>query len=161
MFGNRWQGMMLAALVAAGAVGCGDGRVKLSVAPTDGRVVCEGQPVPNVTVFFEPLPDGDNAKTGKSAVGYADGNGAFVLTTYDNNDGAVVGKHRVRVGRPVGANGQGEFKCDCVVNDEVDVMEYQVESGRNSVEIVLKKATKADQVAAAKKPAVNDAEIDD
>jgi len=150
----------LAVLLAATvALGCGDGRTKFDVAPTDGRVHCEGQPVPYVTVYFEPLPDGSKSKTGKSAVGYADEKGTFVLTTYDKSDGAVVGKHRVRVGPPMGASSSG-FKCDCVVSEVNNVTELQVETGRNSFEITLLKATPEQQAAAAQR-AATDAEIDD
>jgi hypothetical protein len=140
--------------------GCGgDGQFK--VAATDGRVVCEGQAVPFVSVFFEPLPGEKTALTGKSAVGYADAEGNFVLTTYSKSDGAVIGKHRVRVAPPAGENGNGKFECPCVVSEREDVMEVQVEAGKNTFEVVLRKATAVDQHKAKKTPDYSDPEVDD
>lgn len=134
-----------AALITMVAAGCGDGREKKDIAPTEGTVMCEGQPVPFVSVFFEPLNQGKNANVGKQAIGHCDDKGHFVLSTYDTDDGAVVGKHRVRVGRPMGEPRPG-FKCDCALNEEVDVMEANVEAGKtNTFEVVLKKANRADK----------------
>jgi hypothetical protein len=147
-------------LLTAALAGCG-GSGEFKVAATDGRVVCEGQPVPFVTVFFEPLPGEKSALTGKSGVGYADAEGNFVLTTYDKDDGAVVGKHRVRVGPPVGENAQGKFQCPCVVSEREDVMEVQVEPGKNTFEVVLRKATPVDVHNAKKLPDYTDPEVDD
>jgi hypothetical protein len=54
--------------------------------------------VPQAFVYFEPLGDGGNsAIVGKGAFVRADDQGRFVLSTYGSCDGAVVGKHRVRV----------------------------------------------------------------
>jgi hypothetical protein len=143
------------------AFGCGSGQVKLPVARTEGRVVCEGQPVPFATVFFEPLPVDKNALAGKQAVGYADEQGNFTLTTYDQNDGAVIGKHRVRVGPPLGDAAKADYQCDCALNPFVDVMEVTIESGRNNIEVRLKKAS-AEELATAKKVAqASNAEVDD
>ncbi len=149
-------------LVSATAIltGCGGGD-QFKVAATDGRVVCEGQPVPYVSVFFEPLPGEKSALTGKSAVGYADAEGRFVLTTYDQDDGAVVGKHRVRVAPPAGENAQGKFECPCVVSEREEVMEVQIEPGQNTFEVVLKKATPVDVHNAKKRPDYSDPEVDD
>jgi hypothetical protein len=151
-----WPLILLTAVLA----GCGGGG-EFKVAATEGRVVCEGQPVPFATVFFEPLHGEKSAITGKSAVGYADAEGHFVLTTYDQNDGAVVGKHRVRVGPPVGENATGKFECPCVVREEEDVMEVQIEPGKNSFEVVLRKATAVDIHNAKKRPDYTDPEVDD
>ncbi len=142
----RRQTCIVSAVLVLAASGCGDGRDKKSVAATEGTVMCEGQPVPFVAVFFEPLAEGKSANVGKQAIGHCDANGRFILSTYDSNDGAVVGKHRVRVGRPMGEARPG-FKCDCALNEEIDVMEAVVESGRtNTFEVVLKKATRADKL---------------
>jgi hypothetical protein len=156
----RFNSRVLAALMLSCTLGCGDGRVKFDLSPTSGRVMCEGQPVAFATVFFEPLPDGEKAITGKQGIGYADANGIFAITTYDQNDGAVIGKHRVRVGRALGEHASS-FKCDCVVNEEVDVMQVEIVGGQeNNIEIILKPGTKKEMLAA-EKAAASDAEIDD
>lgn len=121
-------------------LGCGTGG-EFPTAATTGRVLCEGQPVPSVLVFFEPLQSGKSALVGKQGIGYADADGKFVVSTYGENDGAVIGRHRVRVGPPRGGEPPG-FKCDCVLNSEVDVTEVEVKKGeKNDFELVLKKKT--------------------
>jgi hypothetical protein len=128
------------------ASGCGPGG-SFPVAPTTGRVQCEGQPVPHVTVFFEPLQTGKSALVGKQGVAFAEADGTFAISTYGNNDGAVVGRHRVRVGPPRGGEAPA-FKCPCVLNSEVDVMEVEVKKGqKNQFDVVLKKRTPQDRPA--------------
>jgi hypothetical protein len=111
-------------------------------APASGRVICEGKPVPHVMVFFEPLEmGGQSALVGKQGFAIADENGSFVVSTYGKNDGAVVGQHRVRVGRPHPED-YPNFKCDCYLNAEVDLMQVEVKKGqKNEYELVLKKKT--------------------
>ena len=84
-------------------VGCGSGG-DFPVAPVSGRVLCDGQPVPHAIVFFEPLQSGDSALAGKQGIARAKEDGTFVISTYGTEDGAVVGKHRVRVARPTRMN---------------------------------------------------------
>ncbi len=117
-------------------VGCGTGSFPTS--KVTGKVLCKGTPVANARVFFEPLQTGKSAMVGKSGYGVADKEGAFVLSTYGDGDGAVVGRHRVRVDRAHPEDFPG-FQCDCATNSEVDVMEVDVAAGRlNSFEVVLR-----------------------
>ncbi len=150
-------GVGLAAVLQSGC----DGRTKMNVAKTHGQVLCEGEPVQYATVYFEPLQTGKNANVGKQGIAYADRQGNFVVTTYDTDDGAVVGKHRVRVGRPLGEL-KSDVKCECVLSEEVDVTQVEVEAGKdNTFEIVLKKPASADVKAKIESRAAKDAEIDD
>jgi|GEM_PF-2054304 len=122
--------------------GCG-GSGDFPVAKVTGRVMCEGQPVGGCAVYFEPLRSGGaeaSALVGKPAFAFSQPDGTFVLSTSElgANDGAVVGKHRVRVGR-------GEAKCNCSMNDEMTLMEVEIKAdGNNEFEIVLPKATAQD-----------------
>jgi len=109
-------------------------------APTTGRVICEGQPVPHVIVFFEPMQTGKSALVGKQGVAHAEADGTFFISTYGEKDGAVIGHHRVRVGMPRGDD-HANFKCPCYINPEIDVMEVDVKKGKNEFEVVLKKKT--------------------
>jgi hypothetical protein len=129
-------GITIVALATlSGCSGGGD----FGTAKVTGRVVCEGQPVGNVLVFFEPLTQGDNALVGKQGIGRAGADGTFQVSTYGSNDGAVVGKHRVRVGW---MDGQANGSCPCVVDSENDVMEVEVVAGEsNEFEVVLPKKT--------------------
>lgn len=70
------------------------------VAKTTGKVVCEGEPITLGTVTFTPVGEGD--LLGKPAVGNVQPDGRFVLSTYGDGDGAVIGKHRVNYFAPEG-----------------------------------------------------------
>jgi hypothetical protein len=58
--------------------------------PVKGKVLLKGQPILNGTISFEP----DNG--GREANGNIE-NGTFSLTTFQKDDGAVAGLHRVAV----------------------------------------------------------------
>jgi hypothetical protein len=127
-------------LIPLFCLGCG-GRGDFPLAPTSGRVLCEGKPVPNALVFFEPLRSGESALAGKQGLARTDEKGEFRVSTYGTDDGAVVGKHRVRVGAP-DRESYPDFSCNCVLNPEIDVMNVEVKKGEeNKFEIVLKTKT--------------------
>ena len=118
--------------------GCGSGG-DFPVEPTTGVVMCDGQPVPHVTVFFEPLASGETALAGKQGIGIADENGKFPVSTYAERDGAVLGRHRVRVGRPTG-DSHPDFSCPCQLNPERDVMQVEVKrDGPNDFQVIVNK----------------------
>ncbi|MCC6510000.1 MAG: hypothetical protein IT423_12910 [Pirellulaceae bacterium] len=92
-------------------------------------------------VYFEPIqgPGSEQSLVGKQAFSFSDSEGRFTLTTYDPNDGAVVGKHRVRVGGP-------DAKCQCSLNEERDLMEVEVKAGEENVfTLELPAATASDR----------------
>lgn len=125
--------------------GCGgDGLDHFPTAKTEGTIVCEGKPVPFAMVYFEPLqnPNSTTADVGKPGFDIADENGHFVLSTYGTEDGAVVGKHRVRVDPPNSSRVPPGWSCPCEMNSNVDVTQVDVTEGENSFEIALKKQTK-------------------
>ncbi len=71
-----------------GAAGCSDGRPpRVTVS---GQVLIDGQPLQQGSVQFIP-------KGGRPAVGKIDENGRFTLSTYDTDDGVVLGVHQVAV----------------------------------------------------------------
>ncbi len=150
---RQWR-LVAVAIAVAACGGCSDGRVKKALAPTEGTVMCEGQPVPFVAVFFEPVAKGKDALAGKQGIGYCDEKGHFVISTYDTNDGAVIGHHNVKVGPPMGEPRPG-FKCNCVLNTEVVAQEVDVVDGDNKFEIKLNLATKRDKQIEAREAARN------
>jgi len=125
--------------------GCGSS--EFPVAQVTGRVMCEGQPVGACAVYFEPLRVGGSDATalvGQPGFAFTKPDGTFIISTSEvgAEDGAVIGKHRVRVGR-------GEAKCNCSMNDEKTLMEVEVKAdGKNEFEIVLPKATAQDAMRA-------------
>lgn len=133
--------VVITSLMMIAIAGCGSGLKEFPVAPVKGKVVCNGAPVPYVFVYFEPIQTGKEAIVGKPGFGIADVEGNFVLTTYHEADGAVVGRHRVRVEAPRGDRADG-FSCDCELSDSVDVMEIDIKEDQdNQVEVVLKAKT--------------------
>ncbi|MCA9075988.1 MAG: hypothetical protein KDA93_13255 [Planctomycetaceae bacterium] len=78
--------------------GCGQSQFEM--ADVEGTCTCDGVPMPMGMLVFTPVkpPNLTNDKVhelGKPAHGEIQEDGSFVLSTYGNEDGAVVGKHRV------------------------------------------------------------------
>lgn len=127
--------LYLIGLLGAGCGSSGD----FPVARVTGQVVCDDKPVPFVTVFFEPLQTGNQTLVGKQGIGQADAEGRFSISTYSQADGAVVGKHRVRVMGP-DRDSYPDFSCPCRLDSEVDVAQVEVKSGeKNEFQVVLTK----------------------
>jgi len=82
-------------------VGCGEDFEK-EVAYVSGTVTCGGTPVTEGYVLFTPIvaPGADAMKSGKSARGAINSDGTYIMGTYDDDDGAVLGEHEVRIYRP-------------------------------------------------------------
>ena len=76
-------------------VGCGDSAY--DVAPVRGRVLCNGKPVGSGVIAFTPVGGvaGRTEGSGKPAMANVQSDGTFVLTTYEDGDGALVGEHAV------------------------------------------------------------------
>ncbi len=120
--------------------GCG-GIEEFPRAAATGTVTCEGKGVAKAIVYFEPLMNGNSAVAGKQGFGLTDENGKFVISTYGENDGAVIGKHKVRVGRS-----EGTPKCDCALIPDEPLMEVEVKSDiENNFDLVLHKASAVDR----------------
>jgi hypothetical protein len=144
-------------MTTIGITGCGSDAFPTE--KTRGTVTCEGEPVGNVFVFFEPLKDGESAIVGKQGIGRADENGVFEVSTYGENDGAVVGKHRVRV---AWMDGKADPSCPCLVDSETDVMEVEIKEGEvNEFEVALPKQTRRRQMSLDEMEALDEADDED
>lgn len=79
--------------------GCGEssGKPRPTIAPVSGKVTYKGQPVVDAAVTFI------NASSPRTAVGVTNAQGEFALTTFDTNDGALVGEHKVTIAKRQGA----------------------------------------------------------
>lgn len=86
--------------IALTLVGCGGN--KFPVAQVSGVCNCNGQPLKAGLVVFEPIPKpgSDRKESGRAAAGMIQQDGTYVLSTFGNNDGAIVGTHRVLVFAP-------------------------------------------------------------
>lgn len=87
--------ILAAGVLLAAAVGCGGGGPKY--VKVSGVVTLDGKPYNKAVVSFQPIGDKDNPNPGRGSSAYTDENGRFVLVTDDDVQGAVVGKHRVRI----------------------------------------------------------------
>lgn len=128
---------------AACLSGCG-GLEEFPIVKVSGTVLCEGKPVPNAVIFFEPVASGGSAESGKQGFALSDSEGRFVVSTYGEGDGAVLGKHLVRVGKS-----ETSPPCECALNAEKVLKEVEL-SGAEPVELELvlakKSARNRDQV---------------
>jgi hypothetical protein len=67
------------------------------LAPVHGTVTIDGQPMTHGKVMFAPMAKQGELNPGKPAFGIIDGAGHFTLSTYGDEDGAVVGAHTATV----------------------------------------------------------------
>lgn len=74
-------------------VGCGGTKY----APVSGVVKINGQPYGKAVVTFQPISTPENPNPGRGSAANTDANGRFVLMCDGTINGAVVGKHRVRI----------------------------------------------------------------
>lgn len=81
-----------AVALAALALIAGCGRVRPTTVRVRGTVHLDGEPVPGAAVLFQPTP-------GVPARAITADDGTFELTTFSPGDGAIVGRHRVAVGK--------------------------------------------------------------
>lgn len=94
---------MLAGLLVGGLLGCGS--APYDVAPVHGKLTVGNRPVAGAKVMFAPIASDASKGAGKAGVGLTTGDGSFALTTYSEQDGAVVGEHWVTIFAPQGAAG--------------------------------------------------------
>lgn len=88
MLMSAYRTLSFLLMSAALAVGCGPDRPE--TAPVSGVVKIDGKVVPEGTITFYP-------KVGPVAASTINSNGHYSLTTYEPNDGAVLGEHRVAI----------------------------------------------------------------
>ena len=115
-------------------IGCGDSS-KFPLAKAEGVVLCEGNPVPFVTVYFVPVPSGASANVGKSGQGVTGEDGMFSISTYDIGDGAVIAKHNVRVA----ASLETGRDCPADLSTTKVVTTVDVVKGKNNFKIEVPK----------------------
>ena len=85
------RGIRLVLVAGLGTLACGCGGDKLHVTSVKGKVTFQGKPLQFGSVLFQPVGKGLPAR------GEIQSDGTFVLGTYSGSDGAVVGKHKVRI----------------------------------------------------------------
>ena len=101
------------------ALGCSGG----SYVPVSGVVTLNGKPYDKAVVTFQPVGSKETPNPGRGSSAYTDASGRFVLIS-DDNKGAVVGKHLIRImtrgGDIVGASPEGGSSDETPTNRPVD-----------------------------------------
>lgn len=92
---SRYVIWMIFPLLVGLTPGCANKPDHPAVFPVTGQVLYGGKPVEGAAVSF--VGDG----TARPAYGSTDAEGKFRLTTFDQGDGAIAGKHHVSVSRSV------------------------------------------------------------
>ncbi len=108
--------------------GCGGGK---PVAPGEGTATLNGTPVTSGFVGFTPIATSEEKLPGKPATGAIGSDGHFVLSTYEQGDGAVIGRHRVAV------TPQGEEDAAALRGVELPENELEVKEGNNEFKLEL------------------------
>lgn len=89
--------LALACLLLASVVGCGPHEVShnpgIDVFPATAKVTQDGQPVEGARVSFSSVDQQ------RSASGTTNAEGIALLSTFDHGDGAVPGKHLVKISK--------------------------------------------------------------
>lgn len=88
---TSWRETIGIVALAGALSGCGDARI--ATAPVHGIVTVDGQPLPQGRVMLAPIPGNDAKDPGPAAYGVIQPDGTFVLGTFADGDGAVVGRH--------------------------------------------------------------------
>lgn len=118
----------VATLLFLSIAGCSGGLKEFPVADAGGIVLCEGKPVPFAKIQFNPKPeDGSkSASIGKPGFAFAGEDGRFILSTYGNGDGAVIGRHIVTAVPDPG------HPCNCHSDDITPLMEVEIKEGQDN-----------------------------
>lgn len=93
---------LLIAFTLVVVCGCGS---KFKIAPVSGKVTLDGEPLGGALVSFEPLSQGSDMEAGYGSYGECDENGVFQLKSLHDENGAIVGPHRVLITTMKGSEG--------------------------------------------------------
>jgi hypothetical protein len=67
------------------------------VVPVQGKVTIDGQVMSKGRVVFAPIGKSGGIDAGKPAFGVIQSDGTYILRTYQDDDGAIVGDHTVTI----------------------------------------------------------------
>jgi hypothetical protein len=90
-----WVGFLAIAFCGTFALGCS--KAPYELAEVTGKVTIEGVPFTEGKVMFAPVAKEGEINAGRPAFGKLSSDGTFTLSTYEPDDGAVIGDHWVTV----------------------------------------------------------------
>jgi len=96
---SRCRGRLLLGLAGSLALVAGCSSSKFEFADVEGRVLLDGEPVPEAKVVFMPTSINDDGEAGPYSRGRTGADGRFTLQSLEDNPrkGAVVGPHKIIV----------------------------------------------------------------
>lgn len=98
----RMIGLLAPALLAgliAGVAGCGGP----AIVPVSGKVTVDGKPHPGLVVSFQPIGGKGNENPGRGSSAVTNASGEFTLVYDGKANGAIPGKHLIRIFTQLGA----------------------------------------------------------
>jgi hypothetical protein len=119
-----------AAVIAAALAGCGDGRP--TRVPVSGMVLIDGKPLAYGSIMFI----NDTTRPAGSGI---DADGRFTLSCYEAADGAIKGKHRVKItaAQPYGENAVRWLAPKKYANEKTSGLEAEVTEATNEMTFKL------------------------
>jgi len=146
-------------VLLVGLCGCSGGAKQAATGKVSGKVTYEGKPVEAGSISFVPITTGTSGDTGlaiKPAGGAIKSDGSYVLTTYLDGDGAIVGRHTVTF-FPAAAQPPAESGGEPGKHDEKPAVspyrglmpkeaEVDVKAGANEISIELVPNPKAEAI---------------
>jgi hypothetical protein len=150
---NRFVALIVVASLVCVVAGCGEGVGISGLAPVQGKVTLDGQPLSGAQVVFVPVDP-----AGRASVGATDGDGNYEIVT-NTDKGAMPGSYRVAVSylvRPDGspitsveegmdatqleASGQAKQGLPTRYSDPLQTeLKFEVKPGKNEYNIDMKK----------------------
>jgi hypothetical protein len=143
MIQSRQRNLLMMTLASLAMFGCGSDN-RIATAPVAGLVTYNGEPLKIGSLLFVPVAGGPTAQ------GNIDANGNFTMGTYDMDDGAIIGQHKVMITAITAPGGSGlpedvigkDGAPVSVIPDKFGDLEksglvIDVKSGDNDVDFVL------------------------
>ncbi|WP_437192969.1 hypothetical protein [Planctomicrobium sp. SH527] len=82
--------VLLTAIIPVVLLGCGSASDGPKLGEVAGTVNFDGKPLPGAEILFLP-------EVGRGSAGFTDSSGKYILRYSENQNGAVVGSHSVRI----------------------------------------------------------------
>jgi len=76
-----------------------------TIVPVSGQVTLDGEPLAGAVVGFEPIAQEGELEAGYGSYAKTDDDGRYSLRSLKNEEGAMIGQHRVSVSTVVGKEG--------------------------------------------------------
>ncbi|QDS86444.1 hypothetical protein EC9_06060 [Rosistilla ulvae] len=129
--------ILLATLLLIVSAGCGGGSglVMPETGEVEGIVTMDGQPLPNVSVVFQPQDD----PQARASMGVTDEQGHYTLTYHTDKQGALIGSHKVSITTPSDApdpSGQAKDPIPAKYNSKSELV-VEVQAGSNDIPLEL------------------------